>query len=211
MRTRCSLIWLATFAAMTVAFAGRATAVEARWTPDRVRAFVVHVELEMEKLQNAQFPDHWHDHPSAVPGTCLGGAIVGAVKKAIALPKMQPLITGNAFACYVATFLGCDNGEWIAESNESLKEPDRKPFKRAKVKIIEQTADKVVADVAEAPSEIVSNGEALVPDSDPGQPISDAEVAKINDYSRYTITRGTDGVWRISDRKPSFPWVCTLK
>jgi hypothetical protein len=56
---------------------------------------------------------------------------------------------------------------------------------------------------------ISSNGVAtLYLGEDLSRPYTDKEIAKITDSSRYTITRGKDGVWRISDRKPSFKWFC---
>jgi hypothetical protein len=91
-----------------------------------------------------------------------------------------------------------------------------KPFTHSKVTIIEQTAERVVADVTETTYPQYSscgNYCAGVPLSGHGdgvvRPFTDAEVAAVKTSSRFTITLGTDGQWRITDRKPSFEWACT--
>jgi len=171
------------------------------WTPERVRAFVLNVEREMEKLQKQQYEA---DSPS-LAGSCRGYAIGAAIKKSVAMSRIQALMTGKAAACYVGSYLGCEAGEWIGASQGESLGPEEKPFTLSKVTIIEQSPERVVADVNEAAFELVENG--VLMDEDPWRPAKDVSWA--TDKSRYTITRGKDGRWRIADRKPSFAWTCS--
>jgi len=142
-------------------------------------------------------------------GMCQGAEVHGGIKKSVAMPRIQAMVTGKALTCYVASYLGCSDGDWIVASSRVVNV--RGPFTRAKVTIIEQTAERVVADVAEVPVEDLAYLTARVvegDDDDEGRPYTDAEVAAVKHRSRYTITRGSDGVWRISDRVPSFKWIC---
>jgi hypothetical protein len=148
------------------------------------------------------------EHPR-LRGSCNGGGIDFAIRKAVVLPRIRALVTGNALGCYAATFLGCDLGEWIGDQIASRHGPSRKPFTLSKVTIVGQTSNRVVADVTETDADDVSDGVAEVQVSEEvSRPITEAEAALIKDSSRYTIILGKDGVWRISDRKPSFDWDC---
>jgi hypothetical protein len=180
------------------------------WTPERVRTFVLNVEREMEKLEALEYPDPPPKAPRPTVGPCYGESVNGLVKTSLTLPRVREMVTGRAFSCYVATYLGCDNGEWIGESESSHYGPARKPFTRSKVTIVEQTPDRVVADIVEASSEEVTHGVIAEWNDRLGKYIeyTDAEVAMYKDISRFTISRDAKSVWRISDRRPSFDWEC---
>lgn len=174
------------------------------WTPQQVRALVLRVETKMLDLENEQLKASLRGL-----GTCRSFAIGPAVKKSVALPQIEALVTGRAVSCYVASYLGCSSGEWIARSRQVVT--IRRPFKRSKVTIIEQTQDRIVADVTEIPADdFYTGGDAKVwlEKWDSTRPYTEAEIAATTAKSRYTITRGNDGRWRIADREPSFDWVC---
>jgi hypothetical protein len=152
------------------------------WTPQRVRTFVVKVEHEMGRLALAVGQSH------LLRGSA---AWESWINKSIA-PHMLARLEGEALVSYSDAYLR----SWGAEF---------RPFNRSKVTIIEQTADRVVADVTELYYENDFDGEAKCCMSDVHQvPFTEAEIAALKDASRYTITRGKDRVWRISDRKPTF-------
>jgi hypothetical protein len=165
------------------------------WTPDRLRAFVLKVEREMSDLSTVE-GDVKLPH---LDGTCWGMSPDLGIKTSVVFSRLDNYLEGRAEACYVLTYLGCRMGQWIARPAPNFPGPLRRPFNRSKVTIISQTADRVVADVTEVPPENEPDGI---------EPFTEAESAAVKDSSRYTITRGKGGVWRISDRKPSFPWVC---
>jgi len=176
------------------------------WTPDRVRAFVLKVEREMDDLANLE----GGASPPRLNGSCWGMSPDLGLKKSVVLPRVLAYLDGPVAACYVRTYLGCDHfAGWIARPLGNFLGPLRKPFKRSKVTIIEQTAIRVVADVTEISFEDDFNGDAKIyQGEDHVVPYTEAESAAVKDSSRYTITLYKDGIWRISDRKPSFPWVC---
>jgi hypothetical protein len=175
------------------------------WTPDRVRRFVLAVDRQMGEL----YVERVRLEP-ALPGLCRGAPMTYAIKRSRVMSRTAGFLAGPIRDCYVATYLGCDAGPWIGIPKPSLVGPARRPFTRSKVTIVEQTADRVVADVTEIRSEDFYDGEAKVwiDDQDAARPYADAEVDAIEDASRYTIARGRDGRWRISARRPGFAWVC---
>jgi hypothetical protein len=187
--------WIAVFAAIAfVQLASSHSPLAAPkadvWTPERVRTFVLKVEREMDKLAAAL--SEWRYPGLNGPS----GGIPESWTKKVATPRIRAYLEGEAVACYAFTYLGGEG-------------PLYKPFNRSKVTIIEQTADRVVANVTEIYVEEYFDGEAKCCLGDDHQvPFTKAEIAAVKNSSRYTITRGKDGVWRISDRKPSFPWVC---
>jgi hypothetical protein len=162
------------------------------WTPERVRTFVVKVESEMENLARTESESRRAKNGWGPPlyKTCCGGTPESRIKKSVA--RLRGYLEDEAAACYFSTYLGGQG-------------PDRKPFNRSKVTIVEQTADRVVADVTELWFEQYFDGEAKwYIGEDHVEPFTEAEIAAVTDSSRYTITRGKDRVWRISDRKPIF-------
>jgi hypothetical protein len=176
------------------------------WTPDMVRRFVLGIDRLMDHLYVDQ---DGSDHPDLV-GNCRGYPVGPAMKRSEVLSRMHGFVGGRALNCYLATYLGCNVGGWIGRPVASEVGPKRKPFKKSKVTIIEQTRDRVIADVTEIPTDDFWDGDAKIYlGEDDVQPYTDAEIAEIKDTSRYTITRVNDWMWQISDRKPSFEWSCS--
>ena len=175
------------------------------WTPERVRSFVLDADRVLARLYREQGEGA---HP-VLPGTCRGYRMGAAIKRSAALSRIRPFIGGKALKCYLATYLGCDAGDWIGRPVASEVGPELQAFKRSKVTIIEQTSDRVVADVTEISPEAIFDGDAAENmGEDDLRPYTDADVAAIKDASRYTITRAKGGPWQITDRKPSFNWSC---
>jgi len=174
------------------------------WTRQQVLALVFGVDDLMDRLSN-QFMNAYHP----IRGTCGVMPVDSAIEKAVVMPQIHALVTGDAVACYVTSNLGCDAGDWITSG---LIASIPHAFTRSKVTIVEQTADRVVADVIEGyySQQKQGNHVAVTWDEKHGRDrlLTDAEVNAVKDFSRYTISRGKDGVWRISDRKPSFPLRC---
>lgn len=159
------------------------------WTSDRVLDFVLGVEREMDKLADLQFRPQGKSLP--LEEAC------GKPSSAV-IPRLKAMFGDKARTCYADTYLRCSS-EWAITV----------PFTLSKVTIVEQTPSKVVADVVEASIEDIRDGVAIEGDGDGGRrPLTEQEVSGYKDTSRYTITRGKDGVWRISDRKPPFKWDC---
>jgi hypothetical protein len=181
------------------------------WTPDEVRAFVLSVEHELEQVRKEVLVP---GRPRRIAGECYGRQAPALAKVSAIVPKLERFIGGPALSCYVATYFGCTVGSWIAEAGIVLEgAPDMKPFTRSKVTILEQSRERVVAEVVEADNvEVDSHGvlrrnEDDVPEGG-SREYSDAELATFKQYSRYTLTLGADGIWRISDRKPTWRWEC---
>jgi hypothetical protein len=203
--------WLARLVALAsvwpcAARAPQAAAGNDAWTPEGVRRFVLAVDRQMGQL----YAERVRPAAGPLPGLCRGSAMTHAIERSRVVSRTAGFLVGPIQACYVATYLGCDAGPWIGVPRPSLVGPARRPFTRSKVTIVEQTRDRVVADVTEIRSEDFYDGEARVwiEDQDAARPYTDAEVDAVKDASRYTIVRGKDGRWRISDRKPGFAWVC---
>src|SRR5262249_52249533 len=107
------------------------------WTPERVRTFVLQVEREMNNLMEEQGKT-----AAPPPGICHGAEVVRAFKKSEALRRVRSLITGKAVDCYVTTYLGCSNGDWIGRSFASEYGPEMVPYTLSKVTIVTQTTDR---------------------------------------------------------------------
>src|SRR5215218_2147084 len=112
------------------------------------------------------------------------------------VPVLERRLTGRALTCHLASYLGCRLGDLIASAGVSINSPAAVPFQEAKAAIIEQTADRVVAEVGETEYSMVRDGK-LVPSEGDG-------VIEHKYRSRYTLVRDAKGVWKISDRVPSF-------
>ncbi len=173
----------------------------ASWTPERVRAFVLEVHLSIEKVVDDLTKKR---DRSKIIGECFDGEPAGALAKTgEVLPLLEKKITGTALPCYLASYFGCTVGAWIGRAGMAKIGPGFVPFTRSRVTIVEQTPERVVADVIEADINVVIHGEI-----DRGQ-ISEKTEATLKEKSRYTLTRGAAGVWRISDRQVSFDeWEC---
>ena len=157
-------------------------------------------DAQMETLYAAE--DEFHP---TLPGSCHGYNIARAIKKSAVLPQVRSFLSRKIVDCYIATYLGCQVGQWIGAPMASAVGPDTQPFTLSKVTIVEQTPDRVVADVTEAPSEVV-NSDGILFEQDSERPVTN--TSWVQDWSRYTIEREKDGVWRITDRKPSGDWYC---
>jgi hypothetical protein len=171
------------------------------WTPERVRELVLGVHLSIEKVVD----DLTRKRDRAkILGECYGGESAGALAKtADVLPLLEQQITGPALPCYLASYFGCTIGEWIGRAGIAKVGPGFVPFTRSRVTIVEQTPERVVADVIEADINAVIDGEINRAE------ISEKIEATLKEKSRYTLTRDPGGTWRISDRQPSFnDWEC---
>ncbi len=172
------------------------------WTPDRVRTFVLGIHLETREFLVEL---HKKRSPEVMLGNCYDSEGVPALaKKSDILVFLEKRITDPALPCYVATYFGCTVGDWIGSAGVAIHGgSDLEPFTRSRVSIVEQTPDRVVADILEAPMELVIDGVLDREQLGPG------EEANINTDSRYTLSRNDAGVWRISDRKVTFDaWEC---
>lgn len=202
--------WLASLAISGLALLGSPRAPRAaldgdQWTPEAVLTFVRNIDSAMESLYSQQDE---RQHPR-LAGSCRGYPVDGAIKRSRVVALLRPVLAGKALNCYLATYLGCDVKGWIARPMASVVGAELKPFDRSKVVIVEQKPDRIVADVTELPYEEVWDGVATVYlGEDEHRPFTDAEIDAITDKSRYTLTRGKDGHWRITDRKPTFKWIC---
>ncbi len=172
------------------------------WTPDRVRTFVLGIHLEVHDFLRELFKKR---EPAVMLGSCFDTEGVRSLaKKADVLAFLEKRVTGPTLPCYVATYFGCTLGEWIGNAGVALRGgSDFEPFTTSRVTIVEQTPDRVVADILEAQMELVIDG---VLDR---EQLSEQELADMNNITRYVLSRDEAGVWRISDRQVTFElWEC---
>lgn len=172
------------------------------WTPDRVRTFVLGIHLATREFLGGLFKKR---EPSVMLGDCYDSEGVRSLaKKADILAFLEKRITDPALPCYVASYFGCTVGDWIGNAGVAVHGgSDLEPFTESRVTIVEQTPDRVVADILEAPMELVIDGVLDREQLGPG------EEANINTISRYILSRDQAGVWRISDRQVTFElWEC---
>jgi hypothetical protein len=174
---------------------------KAPWTPERVRAFVLDTHLAIEKVVDDLTKKR--DRKNII-GECYDSEPAGALGKAAdILPILQKRITGPALPCYLASYFGCTIGPWVGRAGIAKVGPGFVPFSRSRVTIVEQTPDRVIADVIEADINAVIAGEINRDE------ISEKTEATLKEKSRYTLTRDPAGTWRISDRQVSFDdWEC---
>jgi len=203
-----------------------------QWTPDRVRAFVLKAHTDTQDLRRELLlPRFMRNEPVRDMGTCFGdNAAVALAKTSVIVPRLREYLTGLALQCYLSTYFGCTIGDWVAYAGMAAEgAPDMVPFTRSKVTILEETRDRVVADVIEADAlDVTLNGILRLPEPelvDPNEPdrkysaeerraieasrdVSEAQMAEYKQKSRYTLSRDSAGVWRISDRQPTWQWEC---
>jgi hypothetical protein len=137
-------------------------------------------------------------------GECYGDSAFPIGLATEIVPVLETRLTGQALRCYVASYFGCRMGDWIASAGVSRDGgPRALSFNESRTTILEQTPDRIVAQMSEAPSDMVLQGKV----------IKDADGKTEHKHSsRYTLTRDAKGVWRISDRIPSFKeWECREK
>ena len=104
------------------------------------------------------------------------------------LPVLESRLTDKALRCYLASYFGCRLGDSIASAGVSLNVPIAAPFQEARTAILEQNADRVVAEVGEAEFNMVPGGKL-----DPTQADGKSELIY---KSRYTLVRDARGVSR---------------
>jgi len=172
------------------------------WTPERVREFVIDTEQLVQELRAKQREKHGGGQAQ---GECYGDDAFPAGKVSEIVPVLEARLTGQALRCYLATNFGCRMGDIIARAGVSRDVIAALPFHEAKAAILEQTPDRVVAEVGEAEFNMVNLDGKI----DPKQANGTIEHKR---RSRYTLTRDDKGVWRISDRIPGFKdWECREK
>jgi hypothetical protein len=163
---------------------------------------VVDTEQLVRKQRGQALKKHQGDHAA---GECYGEAAYPMGKAAEIVPPLETRLTGQALRCYLATFFGCRLGDSIASAGVSLNEPMAVAFYEARTTILEQTPNRIVAEVGDAECNRGQTDGTL----DPAQADGKSEHEH---KSRYTLTRDAKGVWRISDRIPSFKeWECREK
>jgi hypothetical protein len=165
-----------------------------RWSPERVRGFLLGIQqLIAADIERAKKTYKGSDEI----GECYGEAAVRYLKAAEVLPRLQTRLTGRALECYVASYYGCRIGEWLAVAGVASNGPSHIVYQKSSVKIVQQSSDRVVADVTEANYEALAQGNVDRRDQS---------------HSRYTLIRDAQGVWRVSDRTPAFEqWECRPK
>jgi len=126
-------------------------------------------------------------------------AKVGEVRAVLA-----KYVTGHATQCYQSSYFGCTVGEWIGFAGIASLGVESVAHLESKVVVIEQSADRVVADVSEPPSEYVSATGVFDRRLYAAHGFKDVDKWK----SRYTLVRAANGTWLIADRVPNFQWEC---
>lgn len=165
-------------------------------TPDQIRDMLVTTEAAIID-RVGQFGRTFRRQ---VVGTCYGGPAYHLASVDEVVPWLKSRLTGKALDCYLASYFGCRIGDSIAIAGVALHGPNAVPHTTSAIAIVEQTPDRIVVDVAEAPGEIVDRG---ILDT------KEARTLTLTDRSRYTLVRSSQDPWRIADRVPSFKdWEC---
>jgi hypothetical protein len=173
----------------------------AAWTAERVLSFVreTHELIDREVRRAYKSFDGRRSM-----GQCYGEPAKGLIKAAAVLPVLETRIQGKALQCYVASYFGCRVGDWLAVAGVALRGPSHLPTADAPVKLIEQTADRVVAEVTELSSDVLKAGALDKSKIPAGQSLETFQV-----QTRYTFARGPRNTWRIADREPAAgDWEC---
>jgi hypothetical protein len=174
-----------------------------RMTADLLRAIVVNADLELQRHRDSIS----RREPGEPLGTCFAAQpAVKSVKLSEVRRSLERFVTGPARQCYLASYFGCTIGDWVARAGVAQSGPAFSPHGRSKVVIVQHTSDRVVADVTEVETRLVSATGDLFSDDDPTLPPPSVEKS-----SRYTLTRDSKGHWRIYDRKPTFEWECRVR
>ncbi len=140
-------------------------------------------------------------------GTCFADhPAARSVKLTDARWSVDRFVTGPARQCYLASYFGCTIGDWVARAGLAESGPAFGPHYRSNVVIVEQTADRIIADVSEVDDHLIDSTGDLVSDND-----TKLAPPTYEKTSRYTLTRDTKGHWRIYDRKPNFEWECRVR
>lgn len=176
----------------------------AAWTTERVRDFVLETHQLIDREVRRAYKSF--DGRKAM-GKCYGEPAKGLIKTAAVLPVLETRIQGKALQCYVASYFGCRVGEWLAVAGVALRGPSHLPYAESTVTLIEQTADKVIAEVTEISSDVLKAGVLDKSKIPAGQDLKDLNV-----QTRYILLRDARGAWRIADREPAAgDWECRLR
>ena len=181
-------------------------------TPEGVRTLLLTGFRYVADLQR-QLLDPYTDGPKTIIGRCYGQPAYGVAKLSEVVPTLERSMTGPALRCFVASYFGCTVGDRFAEAGSVFSDyAGQEPFAQSKVTFIENTPDRVVADVVEQDGEDRFDTGVLGKPGARGHRASPAEIADANAraeyHSRYTFVREATGGWKIYDRKPNNPWEC---
>jgi hypothetical protein len=162
------------------------------WTEADVARFLAKTEDDIRLLRHRL--EYAPRRDKRVLGTCFEGRKARfLVRKDDLVRSLGAWITGPALQCYVASYFGCTIGDDVGVAGlANFDGPLLQAYDGSKVIIVEQTRDRIVAEVAEA--------------SDPEQDLTD-----MRSHSRFTLVRDAAGVWRIWDRQTTQEWECRVR
>jgi hypothetical protein len=190
---------------LCLGYAPRARAKKAApLTADEVRALLIEADDALERYTGELMLRVNNDTPSTL---CYGRMLA---KKWGRLSEVRAVVskyaTGPALQCYLASYFGCTIDEWVWRSGIAEDGVEFLPYEGSAVAIIEQTPDRVVADVFEASRYSLNSRHQVSREIHP-----DGILPEVKTKSRYTLTRDATGRWRIFDRKPNFEWECRVR
>jgi hypothetical protein len=107
---------------------------------------------QLEKHMNAQ-----------AAGECYGDSAFPVGLATEIVPVLETRLTGQALRCYLASYFGCRLGDSIASAGVSRAGIPAASFLEAKTAILEQTPDRIVAEVGEAEFNMVNTDGHLDP------------------------------------------------
>ena len=114
---------------------------------DRLRAVVVEAHIGLRRHRSTISRTVSHDH---VMGTCFADQPAAkSVSLTDARWSVDRFVTGPARQCYLASYFGCTIGDWVARAGLARSGPAFGPHYRSNVVIVEQTPNRVIADVSE--------------------------------------------------------------
>ena len=138
-------------------------------------------------------------------GECYGEPAYPMGKASEILPVLESRLTDKALRCYLASYFGCRLGDSIASAGVSLNVPIAAPFQEARATILDQNADRVVAEVGEAEFNMVPGGKL-----DPTQ--ADGKSERILQIPLHPCPRRQGRLAGFSYCAPSFKeWECREK
>jgi hypothetical protein len=170
------------------------------WTEATVRAFLLELQRTIDSLVSAGH----EGAESRVLGKCYGEGAIASIKAAAVRPPIEARVGGNALPCYLASYFGCQIGDRFALAGVANSGIGNQPYDKSKVTIVEQTADRVLADVVEVSATALTDG-AL----DYGRGASDSEPTVTTRYELTRDPKAAKAIWRVTDRKVTFKdWEC---
>lgn len=176
---------------------------DGRMDENTLAALVIQAHVQLRDYRDRIMTKAAHDQ---VIGTCFGDRpATKSVKVSEVQREVAQYATGPAAQCYRASYFGCTIADWIARAGLAQSGPAFGPSSESKIVIVEQTRNRVVADVFEQDDRLID------PDGRIDKDMAGVPPPAFTPKSRYTITRGADGHWRIFDRKPNFAWECRVR